>query len=249
MKKTKVIIPALGILLLSTAASVTGTVAWFSMNDTVTASGMSVTAKSDAAFLLIKSGENTATVVQGSKLTSDSAINGEDELFPVAHETINSTVDAEATKDAASGSGTVLKNWYFMYSDSPDSAAGNSATKQNIADFEHYVLKNQFSITVAKGSNKVKNLRVKTAEITTTGAQAVNCLVTCDGAEEFSGTGAAADRENPVTLKSEITDSTVAIVNVYIYWNGDDDDVYTNGISELKNTEVELTFTGDIVAA
>ena len=45
MKKTKVIIPALGILLLSTAASVTGTVAWFSMNNTVTASTMTVKAK------------------------------------------------------------------------------------------------------------------------------------------------------------------------------------------------------------
>lgn len=42
MKKTKIIIPALGMLLLSTAASVTGTVAWFSMNRTVTAEGLQV---------------------------------------------------------------------------------------------------------------------------------------------------------------------------------------------------------------
>ena len=53
MKKTKVIIPALGLLLLSTAASVTGTVAWFAANSTVTASGMKVTATSDNEFLQI----------------------------------------------------------------------------------------------------------------------------------------------------------------------------------------------------
>ena len=36
MKKSKVIVPALGLLLLSTAASVTGTVAWFTANKSVT---------------------------------------------------------------------------------------------------------------------------------------------------------------------------------------------------------------------
>ncbi len=45
MKKTKIIIPALGMLLLSTAASVSGTVAWFSMNASVTVTGMTVTTK------------------------------------------------------------------------------------------------------------------------------------------------------------------------------------------------------------
>ena len=45
MKKTKVIIPALGLLVLSTAASVTGTVAWFSMNSKVSVTGMTVNTK------------------------------------------------------------------------------------------------------------------------------------------------------------------------------------------------------------
>ena len=45
MKKTKIIIPALGMLLLSTAASVSGTVAWFSMNNTVSVTGMTVKTK------------------------------------------------------------------------------------------------------------------------------------------------------------------------------------------------------------
>lgn len=52
MKKTKVIIPALGILLLSTAASVTGTVAWFSMNNSVSATGMNVQAKAENGIVI-----------------------------------------------------------------------------------------------------------------------------------------------------------------------------------------------------
>ena len=45
MKKSKILVPALGILVLSTAASITGTVAWFSVNNSVTVDGMSVTTK------------------------------------------------------------------------------------------------------------------------------------------------------------------------------------------------------------
>lgn len=40
MKKSKIIVPALGILVLSTAAAVTGTVAWFTSNTLVNVSGM-----------------------------------------------------------------------------------------------------------------------------------------------------------------------------------------------------------------
>ena len=52
MKKTKVIIPALAVMLLSTAASVSGTVAWFSMNNFVTASGMNIQAKAENGIVI-----------------------------------------------------------------------------------------------------------------------------------------------------------------------------------------------------
>ena len=52
MKKTKIIIPALGLLLLSTAASVTGTVAWFSANAKVAVTGMQVKTKVSSNLLI-----------------------------------------------------------------------------------------------------------------------------------------------------------------------------------------------------
>lgn len=67
MKKTKIIVPALGVLLLSTAASVTGTVAWFSMNNFVTATGMNVTAKAENGIII-----SNAAAANGS--WKDSAI-------------------------------------------------------------------------------------------------------------------------------------------------------------------------------
>ena len=58
MKKTKVIIPALGLLVLSTAASVTGTVAWFSANNKVTVSGMTVSTQVKGNLLIASSNTN-----------------------------------------------------------------------------------------------------------------------------------------------------------------------------------------------
>lgn len=67
MKKTKVLIPALGILSLSMAASITGTVAWFSANATVTANGMKLTAATDTSLAIAN--ENTGT--WGNTITLD----------------------------------------------------------------------------------------------------------------------------------------------------------------------------------
>lgn len=87
MKKTKVIIPALGILLLSTAASVTGTVAWFSANSTVNANGMKVKATTSEA-LVINSTTPVATATSIS-FTSDAST-----LSPATHD---STYDTYTT--------------------------------------------------------------------------------------------------------------------------------------------------------
>ena len=52
MKKSKIIIPALGMLVLSTAATVSGTVAWFTMNTTAKAEGMVVSAKTSGSLII-----------------------------------------------------------------------------------------------------------------------------------------------------------------------------------------------------
>ena len=59
MKKTKVIIPALGILLLSTAASVTGTVAWFTAANDVDVSGLQFKAQSEQAIVVSNEGKTS----------------------------------------------------------------------------------------------------------------------------------------------------------------------------------------------
>ena len=61
MKKSKIIIPALAMLVMSTAATVTGTVAWFSANKNVYAEGMMVKAQAEGS-LVITAGNHFPTV-------------------------------------------------------------------------------------------------------------------------------------------------------------------------------------------
>ena len=248
MKKTKVLVPAMGLLLLSTAASVTGTVAWFASQATVTATGMSVTVKSDTAFLLIKAGAAAdAAAVRSGGAASANASTASRQLLPVAHEAAaNSIATAEAT--TGEGASATMTNWYYYYSKDPAHSDGGTAglsEKYNVtaSAFNNYVLANEFNLTLAEGSSPMNTLRVNHCTITPTTdkPEAVKVLVaTGTAAEEFSGTGG----DGSTTLQAALTDATVMQVKVYIYWDGADSDIYTNNIDNLLSTSVEITFTG-----
>ena len=97
MKKSKVIIPALGVLILSTAASVTGTVAWFTANRTthIEAGSFTVVKTSSNLALTLGSGVGTTadstagTVTVNNKLTDGSvehrSTTGENALSPTIY--------------------------------------------------------------------------------------------------------------------------------------------------------------------
>jgi len=104
MKKSKVIIPALGMIAFATAASITGTVAWFSANNQVSVSGMSFTTKVSNSILI--AGDTTESVAKAaeSSFTSDDLTQTKSGILePVS--TVDGlnffyTVDAKADGDA-----------------------------------------------------------------------------------------------------------------------------------------------------
>ena len=92
MKKTKVIIPALGLLVLSTAASITGTVAWFSANNAVSVSGMTVTTQVKGNLLIATSNSSDTNYVSSNldqtisgQLEPVSTINGANFFYTVSN--------------------------------------------------------------------------------------------------------------------------------------------------------------------
>lgn len=114
MKKSKILIPALGILVLSTAASITGTVAWFSSNASAKVEGMQVTTKVSSNLLI--SGTNVeanygAQLRQGRTgiLEPASTVNGEN-FFWTAGSNVTATGDAKADSYTAYSEDTSLTN-------------------------------------------------------------------------------------------------------------------------------------------
>jgi hypothetical protein len=108
MKATKKIIPALVMLLVSAVLLSTASYAWFSMNTTVTATGMSVTATVSSNLLIagdeldsttIKAESAFITTYNGSSITGIlepvSTVNGKDYFY-----TTNAKADGDAIADA-----------------------------------------------------------------------------------------------------------------------------------------------------
>ena len=61
MKKSKIIVPALGILVLSTAASITGTVAWFTAANSVEVNGFRMKAEAEEGIVIANESHSDAT--------------------------------------------------------------------------------------------------------------------------------------------------------------------------------------------
>ena len=93
MKKSKIIVPALGILAFSTAAAVTGTVAWFTANRLVTVNATAITAYNPEAGLKVTLSGHKGCVAGASSVgTGDTAAS-------VTHNQLrDASVDLENTK-------------------------------------------------------------------------------------------------------------------------------------------------------
>ena len=111
MKKSKIIAPALGVLILSTAASISGTVAWFTANNSVQVTGMSVKTRVGSNLLIADiSTANASDDVYGTELEQE-----KEDLYlePV------STVDGETffyhSASGVHGDGSQTGNTFIEY--------------------------------------------------------------------------------------------------------------------------------------
>lgn len=151
MKKFKKLVPAFCMLLLSAVMLASGTFAWFSVNDRVSATGMQVEAKANTQFLVI------ANALTGDKFNSNSDTTafaaatggveaGQNNVYPVFRVTADDkngteTVKKVVLKDgekintlenqeaSATPNGTefVVGNWYTANSTAYDAVNGTDA--------------------------------------------------------------------------------------------------------------------------
>ena len=208
MKKTKIVIPALAVLLLSTAASVSGTVAWFSMSTSVTVTGMSVTTKVSSNLQIAETNaeENYGDSITQSRegvIEPASSINGVGFYW-----TTNGLNDGDASSEA-----------YTSYNESSDlsnvpagkakyDSAFNTAYQFSGAlndvsyayiDYSFY-LKGSASIADQQIAMTKCNLLYNTQPVTQGFAWRVGMFVANSAADTDTSDATAVDANNLVTI-------------------------------------------------
>lgn len=266
MKKntTKILVAALA-LFMAIGIATGSTFAWFSMNNTVSATSMEITAKANTTYLLISATNTTAGAIQ-----TEAAIELEDTsaakaVYPVAPGTVTAatyytaeeeaenpehvegTLKSAASHTAYNPASPATLAWYSMIGAAPNASAGRAGSETVITNpslESDYVLKKDYYFTIAAGAEDATGLYV--SKVTFTGCDtAVRCLVVGEtNSVIFSATDA--DGDNTVILSGTtgtITDSTVIHVVVYIYYDGNESTIYTNNKDAILAGNVSLEFS------
>ena len=248
MKKT--ILPALAMLIVAAVMLSTASYAWFAMNQTVTADGMTVKVKSDSLYLLILAAEEedtvyTAAQVQESGSTSDSgeAI-GATTIFPSAYY----NADFQADDNGYVANGADLKdvsNWYWATAQNPGTHLMEDDGDEALTDFDGYVVRYRYYVVLAVGSNSMDTLKIKSLKIEDasdadgTKLDPVRVVVACnDQMEEFKQTGAGSV---DLTGSASIDDLTALEICIYVYYDGNDPSVTTNDVAALSSANITFT--------
>ena len=224
----------------------TSTYAWFSMNQTVAVEGMQISAKSDSTYLIIGGTNVLADVQEANAISVPMNIANDVKIYPSAHETLNNATDA-----------AVVENWYFETAATPDASTAKEGTKTVLtsANFEKYVIKKTVYVTLAKGSNQATNLKVNNFALeqrtdeNLTGTSKTHSPVKVVIASpiavaELDSTNTTSD----AILAETVTDQALIALDIYIYYNGADTNVFTNNIANLAGAKITLSFSVDAVA-
>lgn len=228
----------------------TSTYAWFSMNQEVSVTGMQISAKSDSTYLIIGGNtEGTAVTladVQSANATSVAmSVANNVKVYPSAHDAVTNATDA-----------ATVGNWYYKTADVPSASASTSApVALTSTNFSNYVIKKTVYVTLAVGSNAAANLKVSNFGLTQrtdeglTGnalnSSAVKVLIASPTAVvELDSTNTTSN----TVLAASVTDQALIALDIYIYYDGNNANVYTNNIANLAGATIALSFSVETVA-
>jgi hypothetical protein len=241
----KKLIPALTLLLISAILVGSSTFAWFSMNTSVSATGMTVTAKSNSTYLLIADAEDVvgdtdplkAASIQTGALTTVAASHTAATVYPAAYNNSASAITVVTENDVAANT------WYTASSEDPASPeAAANVTMVTVAD-DNYMLTNTFYLTLSQDSEPYAG-DLKVTLTRKSGADAAVSAVVIIGDNTYNLTDTVVNGQFTLA-EDELTSQTVIPVTVYTYVNGNSGNVYSDYINSPEQTitgEIELAF-------
>ena len=261
MKLTKKLLPALGMLALSACMMVTSTFAWFSVNEEVSATGMSVTAVGDQLYLQIVDGASNFTTTDAHKTAVGSVeLDTDTGLTPAAvvAKITNIGTGVNSVTPYAGG----LYSWVTNTSDNAN--VSTAANKYTDADSTDYYLLNTFKIRLnEKAGETTANNPLKVSSITFTGTndaigKCVSVLVVGETTEADGATtsvlaqlwtqdtaGAWSEKgDGQLTAEDFAYSTTPLIVKVYVFFNGEHEYCTINNLTEATNNyTIGVNFT------
>lgn len=237
---------AIAMVLVAAVALGSATFAWFVSNNSVTATTSKISAQSNAPFLKI---DKTA-ITAGSTTSISYADNADVKLYPaqVVKNTDNKPLFKSAYASAANATTELAKSRYDV---------GDAAT----AVEGEFAIKKSFKIGTADAkAGSFKNLIVSKVELASTGTEgledALSILVVCgdnwavykksgDGLvlTEYKDKVSAAGNNTNGVLADTITANSSVDVDVYVFYDGSETNVYTDNLDKLTAIGATVTFT------
>ena len=249
---------AIAMVLVAGIALASATYAWFVSNNQVKATTSTISAQSNAAFMYIRDEKETST-----NLTVDTSSVTSTALYPAhwvtAKEGNYATADIGKFYTAygtTADNGTMVTNTL-----KPVEKAANSETKGSPADAvdAKYAIKNTFLIG-SKGT-ELSDLVVSAAALknengidsTSDNADldnALRILVTCGNNWVLCDKNSilASNEGNTTHKLANKVSATETEVNIYVFYDGDDTEVNTNNLSDLKKASKNITVQFDATA-
>lgn len=244
MKKFRKLIPALCMLLVSALFVGTSTYAWFSMNTRVTATDMSVTAKSNATYLLISKDAGVATEKSMAEANNEAKFDGKAaEVYPTAF------VTDENGKVLTQDLTIAQYGWYTANNKNSNSAADDvfnykKVDATNATEFAKYVRTSTMYLTLSADSEAwAKYVKVSVAKDGNNDASASIVLKVTNGDSVTYIT----DTEGYIDCTNDnLTNNSVIKVEAYTYIDGTSRNVYSD-YETIGKLNGKFTLTFDLV--
>lgn len=241
---------AIAMVLVAAVALGSATFAWFVSNNTVKATTSNIAAQSNSAYLVIAEGTTTKDSTSSVTSTVKRA-----DLYPA--KIVKNVTNAE---------------WKSAYASSADKSDVKGGTEFTIDDGTAakavkagYAVENTFHVGTGSYDGEFTNLHITGVAVTNAATEqnknlgnALRVLVVCgEKWEVWSGAGiklsSSVDNPDPKSEGSDllatgdvIKSGKDAEVKVYLYYDGDDANVYSNNLEKIKTTAgdngVTITF-------
>ena len=269
MKKMRKLIPAFAMLMVSAIMLSTASFAWFSSNTQAEANGMQIKAQTSGGLAIAVWTKDTVDGVTVAKAPLDSAFassvdiastswtNGASAVAPTSHNGTNwysavaASVDSYAKNTEAYELVANGKEHYLQTTWSIKSLAADKQTNVRVTAVEVSGITNE---TV--NTNFAKSLRVAIYNRTTgtwyyfapkqdaAATELYHVNSTADGRVAYAADGITVGASSLTTqVLTNVTSTTAQVIDVYLYFEGEDENCKSANAVNLDTISVNLVFT------